>query len=595
MNFYKNINKEQGLWICVTILVFLYVLVRAIYNPLSHDEVATYFHYIQSGEYLPPQSGIIWDANNHLLNSFLTEISYYLFGNSPFALRLPNVLSFLIYASSVGALLHYLKNKWVRTFGFIALLSVGYLVEYFALCRGYGLSMAFFTCSLTYLLKYIITQKNKHLIVLFGILFLACLANLTLINTYGLTLVLLLFIFLMNYKAYTSKKRIAFFFILISSLVLMLYPIYFSLQLKAKGALYYGSKTGLWDVTGKTLTQQVFGSTHFLFGLFYVLLISGALFLFFREKAPLQLKLKSPLFLIIYFIVGNIFAIYFLVYFLAVNFPEDRAAFYFIPLFLLLTLFVLDRLEKLNYISFVFLFFPVYFLTQLNIQGSIFSADERVSQVLHKKVMQDNLKQPTVGAYQTHILCYNYLEQRTGRKTNFAQPYKENDTLQDYLVNKHALIDTNKVFPLYKLVYHEKETDVVLLKRKRRVDFKETQTKHFPDTTFQWEYLNLIEDTLNNQRAIKLNIQTEIKTASNYFKGNLVFSGRDSLNNEIEYQYINLDWLFGTVSNQRLINQNIVVNTNQIHHYILYLWNIDNVKFNLENTKIQRSEMAVSK
>ena len=592
MSIFKGIKAEQALWIGCTTLVFLYIVIRAIYNPLSHDEVATYFHFVQSGEYLPPQSGIIWDANNHLLNSFFTEIAYNLFGSSSFALRLPNVLSFLIYASSIAVLARSINNKVIRNLGFIASITVGYLVEYFALCRGYGLSMALFACALTYLFKYVSTQQNKHLITLLFVLFLACMANLTLINTYGLVLVLLLFLFALNYTSYSIKKRWYFVVIILLSIGLMLYPIYFSLQLKATGALYYGSKTGLWDVTGKTLTEQVFGTTHIVFGFLYLLLIFVAVFLFFRAPVSFKTKLKSPLFLTSYFILGNILAIYFLVFFLDVNFPEDRAAFYFIPLFLLLTLFVLDRLIKLSYLSAIFLFFPIYFLTQLNIQGSIFSADERVSDTLHSLILEDNLKHPTVGAYQTHILCYNYLEQRSGRKSNFAQPYKENDTLQDYLINKRALVDSVLIFPLYNLTYQNPETDVCLFKRKKRVQFDSGKSFKLKDSVVQSEYFNLIEDRISiKTRALKLNVDLTLLTQTPYFKGNLVFSGRDSLNNEIEYQYINIDWLYGRQSKEKKIDQRFVVNTKNMHHYILYLWNIDKAITSAKNIELFIEEL----
>jgi hypothetical protein len=95
-------------------------------------------------------------------------------------------------------------------------------------------------------------------------------------------------------------------------------------------------------------------------------------------------------------------AIYFLVYFLDVNFPEDRAAFYFIPLFLLLLIFLLDELKRFKILAFSLLFFPVYLFFQLNIQGSIFSADERVPAKTQSIITQLNYDKPTIGIYKTH-------------------------------------------------------------------------------------------------------------------------------------------------------------------------------------------------
>ncbi len=62
--------------------------------PFCHDESATFFYYVQNGDFLPYTSHV--DANNHFLNSFLAWICLRLFGDAPLALRLPNILALIV-------------------------------------------------------------------------------------------------------------------------------------------------------------------------------------------------------------------------------------------------------------------------------------------------------------------------------------------------------------------------------------------------------------------------------------------------------------------------------------------------------------------
>ena len=125
-----------------------YLILRAIYTPILHDEIATFYYYIQTGIYFPPKAH--WDANNHILNSMLSNWSFQVFGSEPWALRLPNVLTFPIYFLFSWKLVEKLQHVGVRWGAFLALVMSHYVFEYFGETRGYGLSMAFLVAGLFY-------------------------------------------------------------------------------------------------------------------------------------------------------------------------------------------------------------------------------------------------------------------------------------------------------------------------------------------------------------------------------------------------------------------------------------------------------------
>src|ERR1700741_3993387 len=94
-------NKTLGsgkyflpLFAVIALTAFVVVALRSYFVPFNHDEVATFFFYIQTGKYMPFHSHV--DANNHVLNSMLGNISFHLFGSHPFSLRIPNLIGMLI-------------------------------------------------------------------------------------------------------------------------------------------------------------------------------------------------------------------------------------------------------------------------------------------------------------------------------------------------------------------------------------------------------------------------------------------------------------------------------------------------------------------
>jgi len=135
-------------------LAFLiYVIVRAVRVPFTIDEAATYLNYVSSDVL-----GIFrFDStNNHFLNSLLTKLCWTLGGSSEFVLRLPNVLAYLIYLFFSFRLVHrFAKDKIIAVCGFLLLNLNPYVLDFFSLSRGYGLSLAFLTAALFFFLSFL--------------------------------------------------------------------------------------------------------------------------------------------------------------------------------------------------------------------------------------------------------------------------------------------------------------------------------------------------------------------------------------------------------------------------------------------------------
>ncbi len=170
---------DKVAFLILATIAWIYIWLRAFIIPFQSDEAATFFMYVQPGQFFPPAATI--DANNHILNSILTWISYQVFGSSPVSLRLPNIFSALVYFFFIFKLSNLLSWKFTK-WGFI-LFSIGtnFILEFFSYSRGYGLSIAFLTAAL-----YELIMSNKEISlkrVILSVMFtlLATAANLNLI------------------------------------------------------------------------------------------------------------------------------------------------------------------------------------------------------------------------------------------------------------------------------------------------------------------------------------------------------------------------------------------------------------------------------
>jgi hypothetical protein len=129
-----------------------------------------------------------WDILNyiipqdHMLNTLLIKFSCQQFKDNEYVLRLPNLLGHLAYIIFSILLLIRMKNPWIIIPGFILLNFNPYLLDFFSVARGYGLSVSFMMVSFYYAYSFIQTRKKIPLILGFLFAVLSVLTVYTLLN-----------------------------------------------------------------------------------------------------------------------------------------------------------------------------------------------------------------------------------------------------------------------------------------------------------------------------------------------------------------------------------------------------------------------------
>ncbi len=116
-------------------LLFASIVIKAASSDLTWDEAWTYLFYGRT----PLGFTRLDYANDHPLNSILIWASTRMFGNSEFIIRIPNVLAGGLYLYSSAKLIGAVRGKLLA---FALCVLQPYLLDYFALARGYGIAAA---------------------------------------------------------------------------------------------------------------------------------------------------------------------------------------------------------------------------------------------------------------------------------------------------------------------------------------------------------------------------------------------------------------------------------------------------------------------
>ncbi len=384
-----------------------YLAVRAIHLPLIQDEANSFWWYVATGRFLPLDSHL--DAGNHHLSSFLGWLGYSLFGAEPIALRFGSLLAFALYAGSLIRITTYLRSGTVRWCCFLALLTCPFLHEYFALFRGYGLAVAFFVLAVLQCVKLIESRKPINAVWLIAASTMAALANLSMLP---LCLVMVagtaILSMLGGVVPARTVQRILVAAAALASFAVFILLALVSMALKDQGLLYHGGGTGLLAVSVNSLCQAIVGwSASKLPIVCAVSAIGGwlvALNALYRKQP------ESRALVVVGALLGTECIIRIaLQKILGVNYPQDRAAFQMLILFLLLASFAIDELgvcaasAKASAASFLVL--PIITLSGLNTEVAMNNGEPAVPRRFLNRLAQRQLElgRPIVAAVGSNL------------------------------------------------------------------------------------------------------------------------------------------------------------------------------------------------
>ena len=319
---------SRKITIIIGLLIAGIVGFRAVYLSFTIDESITY-------SILQGDLTYLMTANHHILNTFLMKISGGLFGESELALRLPNVILCLVYVLFVYRFLRLEKSGWAALLGVTILLLNPFLIDFFSLARGYGLSVGFMMGSLYYLLRKNLAEQNFAfymndviLTIVFAIL--ALFSNLSTINFFIAVLLILIvqYILLHRRLSFNIKNHLQFSAVVILALIALYLAMDRLLMLNEAKQLYFGVDS-LSDMLATLYVNVLYHFNNFTILSIFI----GIVFVLAALVIAVTKKFDSQLFKLYIILVLLISATVTQHYFFDAKYPAERTAIYFVPVF----------------------------------------------------------------------------------------------------------------------------------------------------------------------------------------------------------------------------------------------------------------------
>lgn len=182
MVLFRKETLESLFFSTISLLFIVYLFARAKCVPITIDEVSTVITHTNRN---------IWDIifykksavpNNHVLNTLLVNFTTWLFGVHHVIVRIPAILGGVLYLWAARKIALMSDAYWLRWFVVSILLCNPFVLEFFALARGYSLSIGCMLASIAFALEYNKTPALKPLVFSLFWAFLSVESNFTLLN-----------------------------------------------------------------------------------------------------------------------------------------------------------------------------------------------------------------------------------------------------------------------------------------------------------------------------------------------------------------------------------------------------------------------------
>lgn len=575
-------RRETICYFTVALLTFSYILARAVLVPFVHDEAATFNVYVPFGEFLPWRSH--WDAGNHFLNTALGIVGYKLFGMEQLALRGGNVLAFGVYALMVFRLGSHVRDRPVRWCMWLALLLCPFLLEFFALFRGYGLEMAFLAWGLNALLCFIRDRRNYQLV---QVLVALCFANaciLALLPFWAIVLGLLALLIAFDSRGIAHKIR-SFTVFLLLGVVPLAFAASVAMEMQKQGLLYYGSPDGFVSVTLSTLCWFVLGTDHATVIGSVAVLFSGVTIVAVRI-AFVGRVWRSPLLLVVALLWCEVIARIAMAKILGVNFPEDRAALHLVPLFILSLALCSDALAvkrgSLRYAAFMLLVLPLRTVLTANTDHTVLWPEHSpprryVDRLLALQSAQD--RPLVIGCYHSMHYSLPFAARVQGKQLPLPQTAGFPEGPDDMRIAEDAQLQ--EALTGYHEVDNDASTGLHLLERNAPLELQPISTHPFTREKTDEEFIEILRlDSLRGSHDLLVEVEAKLSTTAPATI-NLVVEIRDATDKSIYYDAACVTAFAPHTDHLREVRRIPPVPGGQ--RVVVYFWNVRRNVLSVEN------------
>lgn len=448
-----KISKAKFALLIIMTGVFIYVVLRAVNIPLTHDEAVSFSLFVPKNIFdIIGYVETYGMPNNHIMNTLLVKAATFVFGDSTLAIRLPTLAATLLYLFYVYRFVYDKISERINWITLLLLISNLYILEFAGLARGYGLANAFMLAALFHL-----KQNLKHNISNYKAMILPCvylllmvLSNFTTIYVV-LTALLIITVYNLGIRRRTPGGKITsalavpgITFLVTAGLL------YEPFRTIIKWNTTTGGSTGFWHdcvesfITGSAYNNDPHGWYHLGARIFFVLVFCLILLTFLKVTSQKEFT-AMPVSTIL---IGTISGIFVQHWLLDTPYPPSRAVQFLYPLLVISLLEAIhilkDRAQRISsYCGIVFgaascLFFTLNCNVEWSHEWGSDASNRALIDFLENERQSNKHQNMYVAITWIHEPGLNY--ERNHRNLTWLRPFDRHgvDTLADYyFVDEH--------------------------------------------------------------------------------------------------------------------------------------------------------------
>ncbi|MGB3082407.1 MAG: glycosyltransferase family 39 protein, partial [Candidatus Omnitrophota bacterium] len=157
-DFIRKEDKTHLLAFCLILLSSIFIRIYYLFHPMLYDEAFTFLAFASKPLYLGLSNYLF--PNNHIFHTFFVHISYLLFGNVPWAIRLPALIAGILLVPASYMTIRILYDKYAALLTAALVGSSWILIEHSTHARGYTLLCLIFLLILT-LSAHLVKSKDS--------------------------------------------------------------------------------------------------------------------------------------------------------------------------------------------------------------------------------------------------------------------------------------------------------------------------------------------------------------------------------------------------------------------------------------------------
>jgi type IV secretory pathway VirB2 component (pilin) len=522
---------------------------------MIHDEIATFFRFVQVQKFLPYHSE--WSTNNHILNSFLTWISYSFLGSAPIIQRLPNLLFIPVYFWFLYRISEDLKSRLLRIALLVVLVSIHNYIDFFSFSRGYGMGIALLTGAIYYTKRYLQQATSQNLAAALLLMLFSTSAILIYVNAYIVIIGLIVLKMIRTNWQNQTKLTIQSITVLFAGILPICGTILYLIDMQQFNRLDYGGSSGFWEDSVGNLTNLLAGPLAPVLNI-YILVALGSMVLFFGILLKsgvwkeIAFDFPNPGDVFLYLLIGNVVAFHLEHILFGVLYPADRTSLQFVLFFTGSLFFILDRLPyrfRLARIVLVapLVWFPVHFFLSLNTNKTAFEfSNHNIPPHFFDQIKNHPSSDgypATIQGHQLRVMRWNWLNYTQKGELAPVQYTDYPSTTADYqIVDTLAHPDWRTS---YRLIETTAESTLALAERKqkyRRIPVYHAVNNETRATAEEYVLLGSIDvDSLAGQ-AVFIGFRLTLVSDATPLHAWVSAEVRDLDEKPRSYEYLQLDW-----------------------------------------------------